>query len=99
MTDFDESIIVAAIQEDETVKQAVRDLAMLVINKSRYLIEHGNVTVQVQVMKNVMPAITKAMSIGSGDEKFEQMRIDFEAQMAEMRKLMGLDQEIPKDGY
>lgn len=75
---FQQNIIIAALQDDDELKQRVRRLAYKVIAQSERLIDHGSPSVQQMVIKSVMPAITAALKAEAEDERFEHMRMNFE---------------------
>lgn len=76
--DVEVNLVYAAINEDEELKLRIRKLAWNVVNKAEFLLENGNPTVQLSVMKNIMPAITRALTQQAEDDKYETLLHEFQ---------------------
>lgn len=83
-SEFETNLVYSAIQDDEKLKEYIRALAWKVIQRAEYLLDNGHVSIQVQVMKNIMPAVTKSLSNQAEDEKFVKMRSEFEQLLKEI---------------
>lgn len=94
-SDIPTELIVAALSQDEVLKQYIRHIGWKVLREAEYLIEHGSPTTKLAVMKNLMPAVVKALTAQSEDDKYNRMRQDFESLI---RDLLGDQTVLPIDG-
>lgn len=94
---LDPSLVFTAIAEDDELKERIRQLAWMVVDRAEYILQHGSPALQAQTMRTIMPAIVRALQQQNEDEKYLKLKQDFEQQMKEIRQNLNIDYEIPDE--
>ncbi len=82
MADLPEKVIAELVRnEDDPLVAAARQLANRSIERGLWMLEHGSVQLQLQVIKSIMPAIGRGLGQRSEAEELATMRGQLEELM------------------
>lgn len=68
------TLLMAAAQDDEIVRKAVRMLAMKVLDRADYLLEEGSPATRITVIRAIMPALVKTLEKKQDDDELAELR-------------------------
>jgi hypothetical protein len=84
-----------AVKEDEELASRVRTFANTVMDEAEHLIRHGNPYLKANLIRSLMPALSKGLQARQEDDTITQLRGEFRAMVEEMRN--GNDDELVDD--
>lgn len=82
MSDITE--LVTLLEGDDDVRRKMKELALLAIDEARDLLERGIPSIQMQVIRSLLPAMNKALA-ARDDRDLRQLKEDVASMQAAFR--------------
>lgn len=80
-------VMVETVADDEDIRERVKELCFKALDEAEYLMDHGNHTVRLQIMRSLMPGLVKSVGKKTESDELQALRETVNALMVEMRQV------------